>query len=141
MSSLKTNSMIENIVDLRNITKTYINGELKVPVLKGIDAAVERGKFVGFIGTSGSGKSTLLNILGLLDTPTSGQYLLEGIPVESLTDYELADKSSQVLKGVYPNLSTSFRIFQWNRISKFRCSMHVSPGKYVRPELLNWQKE
>ena len=63
MSILSANSQIQNIVDLRNITKTYVNGELKVPVLKGIDAAVERGKFVGFIGTSGSGKSTLLNAL------------------------------------------------------------------------------
>ena len=83
MSSLQENSQVQNIVDLRSITKTYVNGELKVPVLKGIDAAVERGKFVGFIGTSGSGKSTLLNILGLLDTPSSGQYLLEGIPVHT----------------------------------------------------------
>ena len=50
MSILTATSEIQNIVDLRNITKTYVNGELKVPVLKGIDAAVERGKFVGFIG-------------------------------------------------------------------------------------------
>ena len=64
--------MTDDIVRLEGIKKTYITGDLKVPVLKGIDAVVKRGEFVGFIGTSGSGKSTLLNILGMLDTPTEG---------------------------------------------------------------------
>ena len=109
MTELMAKSQVENIVDLRNITKTYINGELKVPVLKGIDAAVERGKFVGFIGTSGSGKSTLLNILGLLDTPSSGQYLLEGIPVESLTDWELADIRNKKIGFIFQ----SFNLFPY----------------------------
>ena len=109
MSILTANSEIQNIVDLRNITKTYVNGELKVPVLKGIDAAVERGKFVGFIGTSGSGKSTLLNILGLLDNPTGGQYLLEGIPVESLTDYELAEIRNKKIGFIFQ----SFNLFPY----------------------------
>ena len=109
MSILTANSQIQNIVDLRNITKTYVNGELQVPVLKGIDAAVERGKFVGFIGTSGSGKSTLLNILGLLDNPTSGQYFLEGIPVESLTDYELAEIRNKKIGFIFQ----SFNLFPY----------------------------
>lgn len=109
MSILTANSEIRNIVDLRNITKTYVNGELKVPVLKGIDAVVERGKFVGFIGTSGSGKSTLLNILGLLDNPTGGQYLLEGIPVESLTDYELAEIRNKKIGFIFQ----SFNLFPY----------------------------
>lgn len=109
MSILSANQTIRNIVDLRNITKTYVNGELKVPVLKGIDAVVERGKFVGFIGTSGSGKSTLLNILGLLDNPTSGQYLLEGIPVESLTDYELAEIRNKKIGFIFQ----SFNLFPY----------------------------
>ena len=80
--------MAEEIVRLRGIRKTYVNGELQVPVLKGIDAEVMRGEFVGFIGTSGSGKSTLLNILGMLDVPTAGEYLLEGLDVSSLDDVE-----------------------------------------------------
>lgn len=109
MSILSANQTIRNIVDLRNITKTYVNGELKVPVLKGIDAVVERGKFVGFIGTSGSGKSTLLNILGLLDNPTSGQYMLEGIPVESLTDYELAEIRNKKIGFIFQ----SFNLFPY----------------------------
>ncbi len=109
MKSAAPASQVQNIVDLRNITKTYVNGDLYVPVLKGIDACVERGKFVGFIGTSGSGKSTLLNILGLLDTPTSGQYLLEGIPVESLSDYELADIRNKKIGFIFQ----SFNLFPY----------------------------
>lgn len=109
MSVMANNEPVKNIVDLRNITKTYVNGDLKVPVLKGIDAAVERGSFVGFIGTSGSGKSTLLNILGLLDTPTSGQYLLEGVPVESLSDYDLADIRNKKIGFIFQ----SFNLFPY----------------------------
>ena len=80
--------MADDIVRLRGIRKTYVTGDLQVPVLKGIDAEVARGEFVGFIGTSGSGKSTLLNILGMLDVPTAGEYLLEGVDVSALDDVE-----------------------------------------------------
>ncbi len=80
----------DEIVRLIDIRKTYITGELQVPVLKGINATVTRGEFVGFIGTSGSGKSTLLNILGMLDVPTSGQYYLEETEVSRLSDVEQA---------------------------------------------------
>lgn len=80
----------DEIVRLIDIRKTYITGELQVPVLKGIDATVTRGEFVGFIGTSGSGKSTLLNILGMLDVPTSGHYFLEEMEVSRLSDVEQA---------------------------------------------------
>ena len=79
-----------DIVRLVDIRKTYITGELQVPVLKGINATVCRGEFVGFIGTSGSGKSTLLNILGILDVPTGGQYYLEDIEVSQFSDVEQA---------------------------------------------------
>ena len=80
----------DEIVRLIDIRKTYITGELQVPVLKGINATVTRGEFVGFIGTSGSGKSTLLNILGMLDVPTSGHYFLEEMEVSRLSDVEQA---------------------------------------------------
>ena len=80
----------DEIVRLIDIRKTYVTGELQVPVLKGINATVTRGEFVGFIGTSGSGKSTLLNILGMLDVPTSGQYYLEETEVSRLSDMEQA---------------------------------------------------
>ncbi len=87
MAPAEESDVIVRLVDLR---KTYMAGSLPVPVLKGLNFTVRRGSFVGIVGTSGSGKSTLLNILGMLDVPTSGQYLLENIAVETLSDTELA---------------------------------------------------
>lgn len=74
---------------LNDIRKTYHAGTVDVPVLKGVNFQVNRGEFIGIMGSSGSGKSTLLNILGLLDKPTGGVYRLDGQPVETLSDYEL----------------------------------------------------
>ncbi|MCM2317300.1 MAG: ABC transporter ATP-binding protein [Thermoanaerobaculia bacterium] len=78
--------MIE-MVDLR---RTYEIGVEKIHALDGIDLVLERGEYVAIMGPSGSGKSTLMNIIGCLDTPTSGRYLLDGIPVESMSEDELA---------------------------------------------------
>lgn len=81
----------DEVVRLVDIKKTYYTGgNVAVPVLKGIDAVIRRGSFVGIMGVSGSGKSTLLNILGLLDVPSSGQYFLDGREVEFLTDDDMA---------------------------------------------------
>ena len=74
---------------LNDIRKTYHAGTVDVPVLKGVNFQVNRGEFIGIMGSSGSGKSTLLNILGLLDKPTAGVYRLDGQAVETLSDYEL----------------------------------------------------
>ena len=95
------------IVSLRDLKKTYYTGTLEVPVLKGINAEVNRGDFVGFIGTSGSGKSTLLNILGMLDTPTSGTYLLENIDVSYLDDAEQATIRNRKIGFIFQ----SFNLF------------------------------
>jgi putative ABC transport system ATP-binding protein len=99
--------MTDDIVRLEGIKKTYFSGDLKVPVLKGIDAVVKRGEFVGFIGTSGSGKSTLLNILGMLDTPTEGRYFLEDLAVETLSDSELATIRNRKIGFIFQ----SFNLF------------------------------
>ncbi len=74
---------------LGDIRKTYHTGTFDVPVLKGVNFEIWKGEFIGIMGSSGSGKSTLLNILGLLDKPSSGVYRLDGISVETLSDYEL----------------------------------------------------
>jgi putative ABC transport system ATP-binding protein len=75
---------------MEEITKTYRLGEVDVPVLKGIDLAIEEGEYVSIMGVSGSGKSTLMNILGCLDRPTDGHYVLEGRNLTTLNNDELA---------------------------------------------------
>jgi len=75
---------------MEDITKTYRLGEVDVPVLKGIDLTIEEGEYVSIMGVSGSGKSTLMNILGCLDRPTQGHYVLEGRNLTTLNNDELA---------------------------------------------------
>lgn len=76
--------MTQPLIELRNVTRTYQNGDLSVPVLRGINLSIHRGEFVAIMGASGSGKSTLMNILGCLDRPTSGVYRFAGQDVSTL---------------------------------------------------------
>ncbi|MDE2001670.1 MAG: ABC transporter ATP-binding protein, partial [Patescibacteria group bacterium] len=79
------------MIEINNITKTYKTGPVEFQALKGISFTIKDGEFVAIMGPSGSGKSTLMHILGCLDTPTSGTYLLDGKDVSTLNDDELAD--------------------------------------------------
>lgn len=79
------------MIECKNIFKTYVNGDVETPVLKEITFKIEPGEFVAIMGPSGSGKSTLMHILGALDTPTSGSYILDGKDVSKLSDDELAE--------------------------------------------------
>ncbi len=78
------------VLDVRSVVKTYGAGETSVYALRGVTLEVARGDYVAIMGSSGSGKSTLMNILGCLDIPTGGRYLLDGVDVSELTDRQLA---------------------------------------------------
>jgi putative ABC transport system ATP-binding protein len=79
------------IIEVKNLSKIYKNGLVETIALSGVSFKIQRGEFVAIMGPSGSGKSTLMHILGALDSPTSGEYLLDGEKVDQLSDDELAD--------------------------------------------------
>ena len=93
--------MSRNIIEVRNLTKTYTNGDQSLEVLKGINFNIEVGDFVSIMGPSGSGKSTLMHIIGALDVPTGGQYILDGADVGSLNDDQLAEIRNQKIGFVF----------------------------------------
>ena len=79
------------LIDVKNIKKSYLVGDMNLNILKGISLEVERGEFVAIMGPSGSGKSTFMNILGCLDKPTSGRYVLDGVDVSKMKPDQLAE--------------------------------------------------
>lgn len=82
--------MSKKVIELHNIKRDFLVGEEIVHALRGVSFTINEGEFVTIMGTSGSGKSTLLNTLGCLDTPTSGEYLLDGISVRSMSKSQRA---------------------------------------------------
>ncbi|GAA3211627.1 ABC transporter ATP-binding protein [Actinocorallia longicatena] len=82
--------MTAPVLDVRDVTKVYGQGETRVRALRGVSLRVERGDYVAIMGQSGSGKSTLMNILGCLDVPTEGRYLLDGNDVRHLDEHQLS---------------------------------------------------
>ncbi len=89
------------IIDIKAITRDFQLGSETVNVLKGIDLLINKGEYVALMGPSGSGKSTLMNILGCLDTPTSGSYILNGKQVSEMSDNELAEIRNKEIGFVF----------------------------------------
>ena len=93
------------LIDSVKLTKTYKTGSMELQVLKGITLDIKHGEFVAIMGPSGSGKSTFMNILGCLDRPTSGQYVLEGEDVSRLSDNRLAEIRNQKFGFVFQSFN------------------------------------
>lgn len=92
---------MEPLIQVKNIHKIYNPGENEVRALDGIDLEIGKGEFVAIVGQSGSGKSTLMNMLGCLDTPTSGRYFLHGRDVSELTDNQLSEIRNQEIGFIF----------------------------------------
>lgn len=93
------------VIDLSGVSKVYGKGEAEVRALDGVDITIERGDFVAIIGASGSGKSTMMNIIGCLDAPTTGSYLLDGINTVQLDEYQQAQIRNRKIGFVFQNFN------------------------------------
>jgi macrolide transport system ATP-binding/permease protein len=96
---------LNTVIQIVGMTKTYVLGDIEVHALRGVDLTIERGEFLAVMGASGSGKSTLMNMLGCLDRPTSGRYILEGEDVAQLNESELATIRSKRIGFVFQNFN------------------------------------
>ncbi|HYA88534.1 MAG TPA: ABC transporter ATP-binding protein [Nitrospirota bacterium] len=94
-----------DLIELREVHKTYFLGEVELPVLLGVSLNIARGEFVSLMGVSGSGKSTLMNILGCLDYPTSGEYWLDGREISRLTAKEQARLRNRMIGFVFQSFN------------------------------------
>jgi putative ABC transport system ATP-binding protein len=95
----------DTVLELRAVTKRYVMGDAVLNALDGIDLAIKRNEYAAFIGPSGSGKSTLMNIVGCLDKPSSGEYVLNGTPVSELDDNALASIRNREIGFIFQNFN------------------------------------
>jgi len=96
---------MESVIEIKDLKKTYRMGDVEVNALRGVSFAVERGEMVAIMGPSGSGKSTLMNIIGCLDTPSEGSYLLDGVEVSKLSDDQLAEIRNKKIGFVFQSFN------------------------------------
>lgn len=109
--------MVKEVIQLNDIHKTYYMGKQAVPVLKGIELTINRGEYVSLMGPSGSGKSTMMNIIGCLDTPTSGKYLLNGKDVSRMAGDELAEVRNVEIGFVFQQFNLLPRLSAWENVA------------------------
>lgn len=116
------------MIELRNITKVYKLGEIDLPVLKGISLRIEDGEFVSLTGASGSGKSTLMNILGCLDHPTDGQFIIDGKDVAGLNADERAILRNKRIGFVFQNFNLLPRTSALENVMMPAAYAHPAPS-------------
>ncbi len=108
---------MQEIISLSDIRKNYYLGKEPVPVLKGIELSILKNEYVALMGPSGSGKSTLMNILGCLDSPTSGKYVLNGKNVSGMEDDELAKVRNEEIGFVFQQFNLLPRLTAWENVA------------------------
>ena len=105
------------ILELKNIYKKYYQGNMEVPVLKDINLSVEEGEYIAIMGPSGSGKSTLMNIIGCIDTPTSGEYYLDGEMINNYKDKDLSQVRNKKIGFVFQNFNLLPRLTAMDNVA------------------------
>ena len=108
---------MEAIIRLEDLRKSYYLGTQELPVLKGIDIGISKNEYVALMGPSGSGKSTLMNILGCLDTPSAGRYILNGKNVSGMSDDELAGVRNIEIGFVFQQFNLLPRLTAWENVA------------------------
>src|SRR5881392_1603691 len=93
------------LIETKDLWKTYIMGSEQIHALRGVNISIERGEYVAIMGPSGSGKSTMMNLLGCLDTPTSGEFTLNGSKVSEMDDNELAEIRNKEIGFVFQSFN------------------------------------
>jgi len=104
------------MINLKNVKKSFIMGDEEIKALDNITINIEKGEFVSIIGPSGSGKSTLMNILGLLDVPDSGEYILDELNTEDLTDGSLAKLRNMKIGFVFQSFNLLSKLTAWENV-------------------------
>jgi putative ABC transport system ATP-binding protein len=122
---------VSAVIQLEDVRKTYHTGEVDVHAVRGVTLEIAKGEFVAVLGASGSGKSTLMNIVGCLDRPTSGRYLLDGIDVSGLDRDQLADIRNRKLGFVFQgfNLLSRTTALENVELPMMYTRDHLSPGE------------
>ncbi|BBE51702.1 putative ABC transporter ATP-binding protein YknY [Ferriphaselus amnicola] len=124
---------MSNVIQLDALTKDYLTDAGAVPVLKGVSLAVNQGEFVAIMGPSGSGKSTLMNILGCLDIPSGGRYLLNDTDIGTLAESELARLRGQVIGFVFQGFNLLPRMSLGNNVALPLVYQHIGkPERLTR---------
>jgi putative ABC transport system ATP-binding protein len=108
---------MKEVIRLDNILKSYFLGKQELKVLKGIDLLILKNEYVALMGPSGSGKSTLMNILGCLDSPTSGHYILNGKDVSRMPEDDLADVRNKEIGFVFQQFNLLPRLTAWENVA------------------------